>query len=134
MYKQAAFILVATLVAGTAAAQSDEPWPALDPQAPQATMSRVEVRGLARAQHAAGVVREPGEAFDGEETADAPSTALRYQVVGDARKARSAGTWPVHDYDGAGVTVPRSRPAAKPRKEYPNVMGVDFKVWLASHP
>jgi len=134
MFKQAAFILAAALAAGGAFAQGDEQWVTSDRQAPHVSPSRAEVRAQARAQQAAGVAAERGEAFDGEEAEDARSTALRYQVVADTRRARAAGTWPLHDYEGAGATVPRRHPAARPRKEYPNVMGISFQEWLASHP
>jgi hypothetical protein len=137
VFKPAAIVVVAVLAATSAYAQTDEAWPALDPQA-ASTVSRAEVRAQARAERDAGLAHE-GEAFDGEAGPDATSSALRYQVVGDARNARTTGAWPVRDYaDTQAGTAPRNgtrkASARRPRKEYPNVMGISFQEWLASHP
>jgi hypothetical protein len=138
MSKPAALLFAALLAAGSVYAQTDEAWPTFDHEKTAATASRADVRAQVRAERQAGIVHE-GEQFDGEADDDTPSTALRYQVVGDAKAARAAGVWPVRDYDDAQArTTPRggSRKASqrRPRKEYPNVMGITFQEWLASHP
>jgi hypothetical protein len=137
MFKPAAIVIAALLAATAAYAQTDEAWPTFDPQR-ASTVTRAEVRAQLRAEREAGVQPE-GEAFDGEEGPEAASSALRYQVVGDARNARTTGAWPVRDYgETPAGTIPRSgtrkASARRPRKEYPNVMGISFQEWLASHP
>ncbi|MFL6660806.1 MAG: hypothetical protein ACJ8G7_01430 [Rhizobacter sp.] len=65
----------------------------------------------------------------------APTAALRYRVVGDLDAAREAGAWPVreHDEDAQAAVAPRAGRKARrrPRKEYPNVMGMPISQWLA---
>ena len=66
---------------------------------------------------------------------EAPSGAQRAEVRADLDKARAAGAWPVRESnDVQRVTVNEGgrKVQRRPRKEYPNVMGMSIHEWLAS--
>jgi hypothetical protein len=66
-------------------------------------------------------------------SATTAGTASRAQVRADLDTARAAGAWPVHEYSDAQQAEGGSRKAnRRPRKEYPNVMGMSITEWLAS--
>jgi hypothetical protein len=75
-----------------------------------------------------------GEPFDGEATHDVSHATLRYQVRADLEAARMSGAWPVQEYNDMPVVTapqPARKAPRRPRKEYPNVMGISLKEWLA---
>jgi hypothetical protein len=149
MFKPIAILLGAVLAAGSAFAHPipatspapaeatrpdvDEAWPTFDDEATTGIASRADVRAQARG----GALQPRGEQFDGGPASSVPSAAYRFRVRIDLDAARETGTWPVREYDDGGqhaAVEKRLKEKRRPRKEYPNVMGISFSEWLAAHP
>jgi len=124
MFKSIAIIVATAMSAFGAFAQELQP---TSLATPQATSTEV--------QHAAAMPQKTGEQLDGDVPHEAPSVVQRYQAPADLDTARAADAWPVREsndaqrYTAAGGSRHAKR---RPRKEYPNVMGMSIHEWLAS--